>query len=412
MSSDAVNTVPRANRRRVRAILGLAGSTHALHDGYAAVLYVLFPLWAQELGLSLSQVGLLKGIFSGFIAVFQFPAGLLAERLGGRGLLAAGTAGLGLGFAAFGVAGGFATLAMALALAGLCSAVQHPLASAIVSDAFREGSRRAALGTYNFAGDIGKAVFPAVIAALTAVAGWRAGSIALGGLGIVVATGLYFALVRLGAGGDASEPSPPAQPTAPRPRAGFGIRDRRGFAVLGVIGIVDSGGRGAFLTFVPFLLAAKGADVALLGLAITLIAVGGATGKLACGLLAERWGIIRTVVATETASALGIVALIFASLPVTMLLLPFVGAALNGTSSVLYGTIGDLVDRECEVRAFGLFYGLVFAANAIAPFASGMASDAFGLAITMAAIAVLFLLTLPLCVPLSAVLRPALPRAI
>jgi hypothetical protein len=50
-----------------------------------------------------------------------------------------------------------------LLVAGLGSGVQHPLASSLVSRAYETGPRRAALGTYNFAGDLGKIAVPAAV---------------------------------------------------------------------------------------------------------------------------------------------------------------------------------------------------------------------------------------------------------
>ena len=54
------------------------------------------------------------------------------------------------------LASGMLPLAALLLVAGLGSGVQHPLASSLVSRAYETGPRRAALGTYNFAGDLGK----------------------------------------------------------------------------------------------------------------------------------------------------------------------------------------------------------------------------------------------------------------
>ena len=45
-----------------------------------------------------------------------------------------------------------------------------------------------------------------------------------------------------------------------------------------------------FLTFLPFLLRAKGADLPLVGVALTLIFAGGAAGKLVCGFLGHGSG--------------------------------------------------------------------------------------------------------------------------
>src|SRR3984957_20552107 len=80
-----------------RRTLAVACGAHLLHDGYTDLLYLLLPVWQAEFGLSLAALGLLKTLYSGFLAGFQVPAGLLAERIGERRLLALGTLGWGVG---------------------------------------------------------------------------------------------------------------------------------------------------------------------------------------------------------------------------------------------------------------------------------------------------------------------------
>ncbi len=200
-----------APRVRRRATLATCGVTHALHDGFSDVLYVLLPLWSQEFGLSLTQVGLLKTLYSGALSGFQIPAGLLAERFGERTLLAAGTAVVGVGYLLFGLAGGFAGLAGLLVAAGIASGTQHPLSSSLVAKAFAPAVRRTALGTYNFTGDLGKVVFPALVAVIAAAYGWRHGTTAFGALGIAAGLGIYIAFRIIGAGGAPAAAQPPGE---------------------------------------------------------------------------------------------------------------------------------------------------------------------------------------------------------
>src|SRR5262249_61894990 len=101
-------------------------------------------------------VGAIRTVYTGAMSLFQIPAGLLAERWGEHRLLALGTAVTSASFIATGGTGGFAALVGVLLIAGLGSGVQHPLASTLVSPAYDTGRRRAALGTYNFSGDLGK----------------------------------------------------------------------------------------------------------------------------------------------------------------------------------------------------------------------------------------------------------------
>src|SRR5437762_12452111 len=98
-------------KTRARAVLATASGTHFVHDGFSDILYVLLPIWAQEFRLSLAQVGLIRTAYTAAMASFQIPAGLLAERWGGRRRPAAGRALTGGGSTPIGAgAGGFAPL--------------------------------------------------------------------------------------------------------------------------------------------------------------------------------------------------------------------------------------------------------------------------------------------------------------
>ncbi|HET7341963.1 MAG TPA: MFS transporter [Methylomirabilota bacterium] len=385
-------------KTRSRAVLGVASAIHFLHDGFSETLYVFLPLWAREFGLTFAQVGLIRSAYTGGMSAFQIPAGVLAERLGERWLLAGGTAITALGFIAAGWAGGFVALLALLLIAGLGSGVQHPLSSSIVSKAYEASGRRTALGTYNFSGDVGKAGVAAAIGLLAGLVGWRWAGATYGVIGVLAALLIVPLLRRLRAGAaEAHEAGAPAL------RGGWGIRDGRGFSALCAIGMIDNATRTGFLTFMPFILIAKDLGVGGVGLAFALVFVGGATGKFVCGVIADRVGVIRTVVLTEAATTVGILTVVAAPLPVALVVLVPLGIALNGTSSVLYGTVADLVSSERRSRGYGLYYTLTIAASALAPTAWGFVGDAAGVPVTLSMVAIVVLATIPLCL----ILRPA-----
>ena len=388
---------------RPRTVLGAAAVIHFLHDGFSEILYVFLPVWAKEFDLTFAQVGLIRTAYTGGMSAFQIPAGLLAERWGERGLLAAGTAVTALGFIAAGWATGFVSLLAVLLAAGLASGVQHPLSSSLVSRAYEERGRRAALGTYNFSGDVGKAAIAAAIGVLAALYGWRAAGATYGVLGLVAAAAIAIVLRRLALG--AAEP---VNGNGAKGGAGWGIRDGRGFSALSAIGMIDNATRTGFLTFMGFVLIAKGSTVAGVGLALSLVFVGGATGKFVCGLIADRVGVIRTVVLTEAATTLAILAVVVSPLSLALAVLPVLGVALNGTSSVLYGTVADLVLPERRARAYGLYYTLSVGASALSPSVLGLVSDAVGPAVALVVVSMVVLITIPLAFVLrQAVAAPA-----
>ncbi len=96
------------------------------------------------------------------------------------------------------------------------------------------------------------------------------------------------------------------------------------------------------------------------------------------GWLGERLGVLRTVMFTEGGTALGILAVLVLPLAPTMIMLPLLGVLLNGTSSVLYGTVPELAPSGQSERAFALFYTGAIGSGALAPILYGLLSDGFG----------------------------------
>jgi len=390
---------PPAPPRSRRTLAACAGA-HVLHDGFSDMLYVLFPVWQAAFGLSFAQVGLLKTLYSGSMAALQVPASLLAERVGERVLLALGTVAAAAAFIVAGSTAGFPGLALCLVAGGAGASVQHPLGAALTARAFEGAQQRAALGTYNFSGDIGKVLLPALCAALLALFDWHAVTVLMGALGLAAAIAIWFAVPR------ALPQEAAAAAPETRADAAPGSLLNPGFVSLSAIGIIDSATRMGFLTLLPFVLIAKGASVTQVGFALSLTFAGGAAGKFVCGLIAARAGVLRTTILTEVATAAGIVALLPLSLDASMLLLPLLGVALNGTSSVLYGTVAELVPNARRARAFGVFYTLTIGAGAVSPALYGALGDLVGVARTFGVIAAVVLLVLPLTLLLRPSLRP------
>jgi MFS transporter, FSR family, fosmidomycin resistance protein len=396
---DAFSALPRQLSSDQRRVASIAAVTHALHDGYTDLIYILLPLWQAEFGLDYAALGVLRSVFVGAMACLQIPAGIVSERLGAALVLAVGTALAGLGYCLAGASSGFAMLLGALFIGGLGASAQHPVASALVARAFAGPRSLTALGTYNFAGDLGKMTLPATLSLMLLAMAWRPALAILGSLGFVLAAVIFIVTPRYGrdATAEPATKTKPAAVSAPQPFA---------FPLLVTIGIIDSATRMGFLLFLPFVLTQKGASVQTIGLALTLVFAGGAAGKLACTFIGARIGAIGTVWLTEGLTAVGILALAPLPLDGALILLPVIGVALNGTSSVLYGSVPSLVTAEWRTRALSIFYTGTIGSGAIAPMLYGLVGDAFGVWKALTLVAAIVLLTLPL----SALLRSALPR--
>nr|WP_314525786.1 MFS transporter [uncultured Pseudomonas sp.] len=373
-----------SNRRRTL----IAGcSAHAVHDGLTDVIYVLLPIWQAQFALSYAQIGLLRGAYSGMMAVFQLMASGAAKRWGRVSMLVGGTALAGAAYLMVGQATGWVMLLLALLLGGLGASTQHPLASSMISDAYEDGGGiKQALSQYNFSGDIGKTLIPGLVGLLLTVISWRAGATLLGLLGLAAA-GLLWWLV----------PTQVSESTSTKNTKPFSASGSvTGLRALILTGTLDSAVRMGFLTFLPFLLQAKGAGTAGIGLALTLLFIGGAFGKLLCGYLGARIGMMKTVWLTETSTALLIVAAVYVPLAELMAMLPLLGLVLNGTSSVLYGAVPDLAGEGKREQAFAVFYTGTIGGGALAPVVFGGVGDALGVSVAVMVLAGVLLVTLPL----------------
>lgn len=383
-SRDLDSTDISARRRSLIA----ACSAHAVHDGLTDLIYVLLPIWQTQFSISYALVGLLRGSYSGMMAGFQLLASRLAKRWGRERMLVGGTALAGVAYLIAGQAGGLTVLLIALLLGGLGASTQHPLASSIVTDTYEAGGGvKEALAQYNFAGDIGKTLIPGLVGLSLLVMSWQTSVTLMGLLGLAAA-GLLWYLI------PAQSDSAPDKRKTTKTVTGNGSAS--GLRALLLTGTLDSAVRMGFLTFLPFLLKSKGAGTAGIGLALSLLFVGGAFGKLLCGYLGARIGMMKTVWLTESATSLLILLAVWLPLSGTMAMLPLLGLALNGTSSVLYGVVPELASPGKREQTFALFYTGTIGGGALSPVLFGRLGDVAGVPIAVITLAAILLFTLPL----------------
>jgi MFS family permease len=372
----------------------LAGAclAHLLHDGYTDQLYALLPVWQSEFGLSYAGVAMVRALYNGTMGGLQVPGARLIGGLGPRAALAQATFVAALGYLVMALPFGFPGLCAGLILGGIGSSVQHPRASLLVANTYGKASR-GPLGIYNFAGDLGKASFPAVVALLLPIFAWRPVVGIMGMVGLAVAVALLILVPR----------QPFVAPIEDRPP--IKRRANRGFGLLLTIGALDTATRMGYLLFLPFLLRTRGGSGALIGLGLALLFIGGALGKAACGWLGQRVGVVWSVIVTEAATALLITATLLLPLAPMLALLPLLGIVLNGTSSVLYGTVPDLAPKGDVGRGFALFYTGVIGAGGLAPIAYGVIADHSNRTVGMLAAALTAAVIVPLVLALRTILE-------
>ncbi len=375
---------------------------HFINDGFKWSLYPLLPLIAADFGLTYGGAGAINTAYNALLAATSIPFGLLAQRFGEVAVLTMGTVAFCGFFALLAAAWSYPVFLGTAFVAGGGSGAAHPVGSAAASAAAPPEEIGSFIGVFNFAGDVGKAVLPVLAGLAAAWFGWRAALFALG-LGGVLAV--------LGFNRWAGSQTGAAESTADRysdtqtdicsreavPDCGlWGMPRLRAFIVLNLVGVFDSLARAGVVVFASFVLGDKGFSAGLTGVMLGLVAAGGSLGKLLCGPLGDIVGKRNTVILTEVLTSLAILAFVRATGLWVFPLLVATGFVLNGTSSVLYSMVPDLVSEDGRSQGFGIYYTVTLAAHALSPLVFGVVVDLIGLYPMYHLMAGSLLLTIPL----------------
>lgn len=185
---------PRIRRAQQIALtlLMISGIVNYLDRGTLAVANASIR---ADLGLSLSQMGVLLSAFSWSYALCQLPIGALVDRVGPRRLLGLGLVVWSLAQAAGGLVSTFGWFILARIALGIGEAPQFPSAARVVGNWFPLRARGTPTGIFNSASPLGTALAPLLLSVLVVTFHWRWAFVATGAVGLVVA-GIWFALYR------------------------------------------------------------------------------------------------------------------------------------------------------------------------------------------------------------------------
>ena len=159
-----------------------------------SVLLPVLPYYAQEMGASPSQVGLIIAIYSYVTAIFLVPLGMLADKIGSRRMLIAGLLLYTLTPLLYHPTSNLVQLGFVRAVHGLASAVFLPAASALTIKSVPSERRGEALGWLTMAMQSSLVIGPVLGGLLLNHGGFHA---AFYSCSIIPLAGLFFVLLRL-----------------------------------------------------------------------------------------------------------------------------------------------------------------------------------------------------------------------
>src|SRR6202167_5754055 len=167
--------------------LAAISTAHWVSHFHTFVLPMLFPFLKQQLGVGYIELGFALTVFAVVSGLTQAPIGYLADHIGARKILLMGLTLGGLALIMLGLHLSYPWLIASAVLLGLANGVYHPPDYATLPAHMNEARRGRAFSIHTFAGYVGGAVAPAVVAALVAMVGGRGALITAGAAGPIVA---------------------------------------------------------------------------------------------------------------------------------------------------------------------------------------------------------------------------------
>lgn len=182
------------DKLREMGIVALVSAGHFWSHFFMLAIPSALPLIREDLGASNASLGLIMAAFALMGAGFQFPMGILTDRLGARVFLIAGFAVESLAVFSQSLAPSVPVMIALAFVAGIADSVFHPADYTILTAKVRQPWLGRAFAIHTFTGFLGFAVAPTAMTFLLVYGTWR-DALALIGL-----AGLATAAVQMASG--------------------------------------------------------------------------------------------------------------------------------------------------------------------------------------------------------------------
>ena len=377
-------------KANIRVLFALT-LVHFTGDFYSSFTSPLFPLFVEKMGLSLTQVGMIAGINRFLAFIVQPMAGYFSDRYQTRLFIMLGLLLPVVFIPISGIATGFWTLLLAVALGSVGSSMFHPSVTGMVP-LYAGRNAGFSMSVFNTGGTLAFGVGPLFIT-------WYAAQYGLAALpatmafGLAVIAYLYFTV-------------PVPQSEGMRHLGFFGaIRESMGsawksIALIWVVMFLRALVGQSFMTFMPVLYVQKGFSIVSAGVIFSLFTLAGTASGLFAGHMSDRIGFKPVFLFTHAVMA-----------PILYLFLQleggwvYLGAALAGAAVLASLPVGVVMAQSLAPKGrsmvASLMMGFAFGLGGMLSPLVGKLADLTSIQTVLTGITLIPLLTLPIiaCFP-------------
>lgn len=368
-------------------VLGGISVSHMINDMMQSVLLALYPVLQGNFHLSFAQVGFITVAFQFSASLLQPLVGRFTDRKPLPLSLPIGMGSTFCGLILLSQAWNYASILIAAVLIGIGSAVFHPESSRIARMA-SAGRHGLAQSIFQVGGNFGQSIGPLLAAFLIVPMGQQS----VAWVAVIALAGVIL-LYRVSHWYEANLTTESGRKSLARVDNGIssrGVRMTLGLLLVLIFSkFVYLSSINSYLTF--YLIHHFGLEVQQSQYCLFVFLFGAAVGVMVGGPVGDRIGRKRIILASILGSAPFALALPFASLHVTIVLIFVVGLVLSSAfpSIVVYGQ--ELMPGKTGMIS-GLFFGLSFGTAGIAAAALGALADVYGIEVVYGVCAFLPLL--------------------
>ncbi|MEM0375306.1 MAG: MFS transporter [Nitrososphaerota archaeon] len=347
-------------------VLASVSASHLLNHLSMTVMSFLIPtVVARELGLDTVQVGLLSATAQLTSGVFQMAFAVLSNFVRKNLIMSLGNALQAVSSAmAFAVRGFVDVLALRF-LWGVGSAPQHPVASSMISESYRDGKRGFALSVHMGIAYVGNMVGPLLATYLATNLGWRM-AFALVGIPQLLLASFFAISARRQTPIFRADPNGAPRSSGVKESLARSLVDSR-YALINLSQVLVTAARGLnlWITYLPiYLVSVKGFDVGTSAMVVSAFLAAGSLGTIVFGWLGERTNkmalaAMSTLLTSALLVYLGVFGLSGTLLIAMIVVMGFVSLEVVVALQSYLSSISDDVTRN---SAFGVFFTTGFVA--------------------------------------------------
>ncbi|HYU18267.1 MAG TPA: MFS transporter [Chloroflexota bacterium] len=351
---------------------------HAMTHWYPGAFTVILPFFAQDLGLTLTQVGLLIGLRNVTGTLINLPGGMLVDIVGRRKLIMGlAIAWTGIPYLLLGLTYNFVLIALFLGVVGVGNLLFHPAALSSLSELYPT-RRGFATAMHQLGASFGDTLGPFCIGIVLTWATWRQVTLANAIPGIVMSI-IFWRLMRH------------VQLRRPRPAGRLALRSymqavsslfkNANLVLLALLGGARSMTQSGLTVFLPiYLTTVSMLSPALVGTYMAIVQGAGIISGPMSGGLSDRFGRRPIVAAGMLSTSVMLIVMMVLNVEwLFVLVLALVGFFLYSISPVLNAWALDMAPPDLGGTSIGILFGAQALLGALAPVVGGALADAYGL---------------------------------